>query len=153
MRHEISVSEEYIDTVCEWLETWVDHEDSWIIPQFLKKHGLGWTYFKAMLETCPQLLHTFENTIAGLCSKWMFYIKENPDMPKHMQKVVMRYLRVYDNHYYDVEKEAKKEVAQNTQVSVTNYAVEDYSKARLKGLYQSLYDENVSQRRSRKASE
>jgi len=152
MRHEISVSEEYIDTVCEWLETWADHEDSWIIPQFLKKHGLGWTYFQAMIEMCPQLHHTFENTIAGLCSKWMLYAMNRSEMPRHMEKILMKYLRVYDNHAYFVDQEAKKEVAQNTQFSVKNYAVEDYSKARLKGLYKSIYDENVSQRRSRKSS-
>ena len=153
MRHEISVSEEYIDTVCEWLESWADKRDSWIIPQFLKAHGLGWTYFQALVEMCPQLRHIFETTVAGLCSKWMQYAMEKTELPRHMEKILMKYLRVYDNHSYSVDLEAKKDIAQNTTIAVTNYAVEDYSKARLKGLYQSLYDKNAKQRRSRKASE
>lgn len=153
MRHEISVSKEYIDTVCEWLEDWSDHKDSWIMPQFLKKHGLGWTYFQSMIEMCPQLRHTFENTIAGLCSKWLDYAFGKKDLPQHMQKILMKYLRVYDNHAYFVDQEAKKEVAQNTKFAVTNYATEDYSKERLEGLYKRLYDENVNKRRNRKSAE
>ena len=153
MTHKISVSKEYLDTVGEWLETWVDHEDSWIIPQFLKKHGLGWSYFQAMVETCPNLRHIFENTVAALCSKWLLYAMEKKELPQHMQKVLMKYLRVYDNQAYNVDQEASKEIVQNTTVAVTNYAIEDYSKERLEGLYQRLYDENVNQRRSRKSSE
>ena len=152
MRHQISVSPEYIETVCEWLETWAEHKDSWIIPQFLKKHGLGWTYFQAMLESDPMLRHIFETTIAGLCSKWVLYAMDKTELPRHMEKVLMKYLRVYDNHAYSVDLEAKKELAQNTTVAVSNYAIEDYSKARLEGLYQRLYDENSKQRRSRESS-
>lgn len=151
MRHEISVSPEYIESVCEWLETWAEQEDSWTIPQFLKKHGLGWTYFQSMMKMCPQLHHTFEVVIAGLCSKWLEYaMKREKDLPRHMQTVLNKYLRVYDNHAYSVEQEAKKEVAQNTTFSVTNYAIEDYSKERLEGLYKRLYDENANKRRNRK---
>ena len=153
MYHEISVSKEYIDTVCEWLETWAEQEDSRTIPQFLSKHGLGWTYFQSMMHLCPQLHHIFEVTIAGLCSKWLLYAMEKKDLPQHMQKILLKYLAVYDNHAYYVEQEAKKEIAQNTQFSVTNYAVEDYSKERLEGLYKRLYDENVNKRRNRKTSE
>ncbi len=152
MTHEISVSKEYIDTVCEWLETWSENEDSWAIPQFLKKYGLGWSYFQSMMQICPQLHHLFEVTVAGLCSKWLLYAMEKKDLPQHMQKVLMKYLRVYDNHAYHVDQEAKKEVAQYTKFAVTNYAVEDYSKERLEGLYKRLYDENANKRRSRDSS-
>ncbi len=153
MQHKISVSKEYIDTVCEWLEEWRELDDSWIIPQFLKKHGIGWTYFQSMMEMCPILHHTFETTIAALCSKWAMYAFEKKDMPQHMQKVLMKYLRVYDNHAYYVDQEAKKEVAQNTKFSITNYAAEDYSKERLEGLYKRLYDDNANKRRNRKTIE
>jgi hypothetical protein len=151
MTQEISVSKEYIDTVCDWLETWADQEDSWAVPQFLKKYGIGWTYFQGMMDICPQLHHTFEVIVAGLCSKWLLYAMEKgKDLPKHMQQVLMKYLRVYDNHAYFVDQEAKKEVARNTQFSVINYAVEDYSKERLEGLHKSRYSEQSNKRRNRK---
>jgi hypothetical protein len=151
MKHEISVSEEYIDTVCDWLENWSKEDDSWIIPQFLKKYGLGWTYFRAMMDICPQLHHIFENTVASLCSKWIEYAFNKKDLPQHMQKVLLKYLRVYDNHAYFVDQEAKKEVAEKAKFSVANYAVEDYKNQRLKGLYKSLYDANTNKRRNRKS--
>lgn len=149
MKHKISVSKEYIETVCEWLEKWAEEESSLIIPQFLKQYGLGWTYFKALMEMCPQLHHVFENTISGLCSKWLVYGMNMKDLPQHQQKILMKYLRVYDNHAYHVDQEAKKELAENTQFSVNNYAAEDYSQERLKGLYKRLYDDNINKRRDR----
>lgn len=152
MIHDISVSKEYIDTVCEWLETWAKEDDSWIIPQFLRKHGIGWTYFQGMMSICPELHHTFEVIVAGLSAKWLLYGMRKKDMPSHMQKVLMKYLRVYDNHAYHVDQEAKKELAEKTKFSVNNYATEDYSKERLEGLYKRLYDENANKRRSPKSS-
>lgn len=153
MQHEISVSKEYIETVCEWLEAWAAEEDSWILPQFLKKHGIGWSYFRSLMDICPELHHTFEVTIAGLCTKWVLYAFSNKkDLPQHMQKILMKYLRVYDNHAYSVDQDAKKEIANNTKFAVNNYAIEDYSKERLTGLYKSLYDASVNKRRSGKPS-
>lgn len=147
MKHNISVSKEYIDTVCRWLEKWADKKDSLIIPQFLKKYGLGWSYFQAMLEICPQLNHIFENTIAGLCSKWLAYGLDNKEIPAHMRCILNKYMRVYDNHAYYVDQQAKKELTENTQFSVKDYEIEDYSQARLKGLYKRLYEENTNKSR------
>lgn len=152
MAHKISVSKEYLDTLGEWLEEWAQQEDSWIMPQFLKKHGIGWSYFQSMIEMCPLLKNIFETTIAGLCSKWVLYAFQKKDMPAHMQKVLMKYLRVYDNHAYYVDQEAKKEVAEHTKFAVTNYAVEDYSNERLEGLYQRLYDAQSNKRRGGKSA-
>lgn len=128
MAHEISVSEEYIDTVCDWLEKWSKQKDSWIIPQFLKKHGIGWSYFRGMIEAHPELHHVFEVTISGLCEKWFFYAMEKESFPKHMEKILMKYLRVYDSHAFFIEQEAKKEIEQSVKFSVTEYAIEDWSK-------------------------
>lgn len=153
MAHQISVSKEYIDTVCEWLNEWSERRDSWTIPQFLKEFGLGWTYFNALMEICPQLHLQFEVVIAGLHSKWLLYAMEQKEIPQHIQKILMKYLRVYDNHAYHVDKEARKEIAEKTKFAVTNYAVEDYSQERLEGLYKRLFDENVDKRRDRKPAE
>ena len=150
MQHQISVSPEYIDTVCEWLEKWSQNEDSWSVPQFLKEYGIGWTYFKAMMDICPQLHNIFETVVSGLHSKWMEFARNTKDMPIHMHKVLMKYLRVYDNHAYSVDQEAKKEIDQQTKMAPDNYAVEDYSKERLEGLYKRFYDAQSNKRGNRK---
>lgn len=148
MRHQISVSKEYIETVCDWLESWSEEESSWTIPQFLKKHGIGWSYFQAMMLIDPQLHNTFEIAIATLHDKWIMYAFDKKDIPQHLQKILMKYLRVYDNHAFYVEQEAKKELAENAEVNVNEYTTEDYKKERVEGLYKRFYDENVNKRRS-----
>lgn len=152
MAHNISVSKEYLDTVCDWLESWSLEEDSWIIPQFLKKYGLGWSYFHALMALNPELFHSFEVVVSGLAAKWMLYGFSKSDLPTHMQKIMMKYLLIYDTHALEVEKEAKNE-SDKPKFSVTDYATEDYSKERLEGLYKRLYELNVDKRRSSKSSE
>ena len=143
MAHEISVSEEYIDTVCDWLEKWSRHKDSWIIPQFLKAHGIGWSYFQGMMEAHAQLHHIFEITISGLCEKWLLYAMGKESLPRHMEKILMKYLRVYDNHAYYVDKEAKKEINQPIKFDlIGDYETDDYPQKLPEGLHQSLSDKN-----------
>ena len=142
MLKEVSVSKEYIDTVCDWLESWAKKDSSWAIPQFLKKHGIGWPYLRSMMDISPLLHNVFEVTVSGLCEKWMLYGMNTDYVPKHMVKIMTKYLNVYDSHAYFVDQEAKKDVAQNTRFSVNNYDIEDYSAEQLKGLYRKLYDTN-----------
>jgi len=152
MQREITVSKEYIETVCEWLEEWAKSEKSLIIPQFLKKHGIGWSYFKSMMDISPMLHNTFEVTVAGLCSRWMLYAFQQEDVPKHMKSIIVKYLRVYDYHASFIDQEAKKELDQNARFSVNNYAIEDYSKEQLKGLYSRMYETNDKKRRPKKSN-
>ena len=152
MSREISVSKEYIETVCDWLENWAKKESSWIIPQFLKKHGLGWSYFQAMMDISPLLHNVFEVTVSGLCSKWMTYAFEKDDVPKHMKSILIKYLRVYDSHASFIDQEAKKDLDQHARFSVNNYEIEDYSKKELEGLYRKLYASNDKKRSLKKPS-
>ena len=146
----VDVSEEYLESVCEWLEEWSNQEDSLIIAQFLKKHGIGWSYFKHFLALSPQLENTFEITISGLCEKWLLYAMEKKnDMPQHMQKIVMKYLRVYDNHSYAVDLEAKKELAREQPTQSPEYKNENYAKKQLKGVYKQIYELNTDKSRSK----
>lgn len=151
----LNISDEYLESVCEWLEEWSREKDAWIMAQFLKKHGIGWTYFKYFLTISPRLTNVFEKTIAGLCEKWLFYAMRAEKLPSHMQKVVMKYLRAYDNHAYDVEIEARKSVAaaaaREAALAEANpdaYRKEDYAKEELEGLYKDIYERNTNKSRS-----
>ncbi len=149
----VTVSDEYLEIVCDWLEKWSEHKDSWIIAQFLKKHGIGWSYFKHFISISPKLENIFEVTIAGLCEKWLLYAMKKDEMPRHMQKILMKYLRVYDNHAYAVDLEAKKEIAREEIIpSHTEYVKEDYTKKQLEGVFKRIYELNTNKRRNKQAS-
>lgn len=148
----VTVSEEYLETVCDWLEKWATHDDSWIIAQFLKKHGIGWSYFKHFISISPKLENIFETVIAGLCEKWLLYAMKKENMPFHMQKILMKYLRVYDNHAYDVDQQAKKEIAREETAPTHNYVKEDYTQHQLEGVFKHIYELNTDKRRNKRAS-
>lgn len=148
----VNVSDEYLETVCGWLNKWATQKDSWIIAQFLKKYGIGWSYFKHFLNLSPKLENIFEATMAALCEKWLLYAMEKKNMPQHMQRVLMKYLRAYDNHSFDMEKEAKKELASEETKAALNYVKEDYAQQKLEGVYKRIYELNTNKRRSRKTS-
>ena len=148
MKYEISVSEDYIESLCERLEEWSNEKDSFAIPQFLKLNGIGWSFFQSIMESHPKLRNQFEVTIAGLYSKWFDYAMRSKSLPNHIDKILTKYLRVYDSHAFQVETELKKEVSEITKIITKNYAVEDYSKERLEGLYKSLYESESNKRRS-----
>lgn len=148
----VTVSEEYLETICEWLEKWADHKDSLIIAQFLKKHGIGWSYFKHFISISPKLENIFETTIAGLCEKWFLYAMNTDEIPFHKQKILMKYLRVYDNHAYDVDQQAKKEIAREETGSKTDYVKEDYTQKQLEGVFKHIYELNTDKRRNKQAS-
>ncbi len=151
MRH-IQVSDEYLETVCNWLEDWMKESDSWIIAQFLKKHGIGWSYFKHFLTISPKLKNIFEVAVATLCEKWVLYAMTKKNLPSHMQKVILRYLRVYDNHAYDLELESKKELAREETTAALDYVKEDYAKEQLEGVFKRIYELNSNKRRGKSAS-
>lgn len=148
----VTVSDEYLETVCDWLEKWAAHKDSWIIAQFLKKHGIGWSYFKHFISISPKLENIFETTIAGLCEKWLLYAMKKESLPSHMQRILMKYLRVYDNHAYDVDQEAKKEIAREETADKNDYVKEDWAQKQLEGVFKDIYEYNTDKRRNKQAS-
>ena len=147
--YDVKVSDEYLDTICDWLDAWVEKDDSWAIPQFLKEYGIGWSYFKQFLDISPKLQNTFEVVISMLHTRWLSYAMQKDEMPRHMQTILLRYLKVYDNHSYWVETEARKEIAQESQLNFINFESENYSDAKLQGLYKQIYDDNANKRRDR----
>jgi len=144
------ISDDYIESIGEWLIEWRDEPDSWILAQFLRRYDIGWSYLQYFVKVSPRLKNIFETTIATLCEKWLMYAMKAEKLPAHMQKVVMKYLRVYDNHAFSVEKEAREAVAAEAARAAANpegYEREDYSKEELNGLYSDIYERNVNKSR------
>lgn len=145
-RRNVTVSEEYLDDLGEWLKEWAQKKDSMILAQFCRKYGIGFSYLKHFTTVSQQLANIYEVAIASLCERWLMYAIDTKEMPQHMQKIIMKYLRAYDHHSFDQEMEARKEVVREENNSIANYVKEDYSKERLEGIYKHLYDQNVNKR-------
>jgi len=145
----IQISQEYIDTVISWLEEWVADPQAMVIPQFLAKHGISWKYLKGMREIAPSLDNAFEVTIAKLHAKWLDLAFKKDELSRHLTSILMRYLRVYDDHAYEVEANARREIAEaNAGASLAIYESEDFKQLKLSGRFEEIYRSNVDRRRS-----
>lgn len=145
----IQISPEYIETLCSWLEEWGNDPLSMVVPQFLSKHGISWKYFKAMKEAAPLLENTFEVVIAKLHTRWMELAFKKDDLSRHLTSILMRYLKVYDDHAFEIETKAKREIAEATSgVPLKVYESEDFKKLKLSGHFEEIYNSNVNRRRS-----
>lgn len=151
MAYKVNVSEEYLDTVASWLETWGEKPSSLVISQFLSEYGIGWSYFKQFRDLSPKINNIFETVIAKLHARWVDYAFQKKDLPRHLTSLLMRYIRVYDDHAYQLETDAKKEIAESSAgINFTRYKSENYSDADLQGIYKKFYELNEKKRKRRK---
>lgn len=147
---EVQVSEEYLDTICDWLDSWIEKPQSKTIPQFLKEYGIGWSYFNQFLDISPKLRNTFEVVVSKLHCKWIDLAFANENLPKHQHSILMKYIRAYDSHVWEMELKAKKEIENESLVKFIKFGSENYKDARLQGLYKRMYEQNANKRRDRK---
>lgn len=150
---EVNVSDEYLDSLCEWMLEWVKDEKSLTIPQFLAHKGIGYPYFKYFVWRSPKVANTFEVVKAILNTRWLQKGLGNSDLPAHRAKMLMRYLRLYDSHALDVEEESRKAIAEAEVKADMRYFAESYAREKLDEPYRGLYDENVDKRRGSKKAE
>tara|TARA_Y100000034_G_scaffold134987_1_gene205160 strand:- start:1393 stop:1854 length:462 start_codon:yes stop_codon:yes gene_type:complete len=144
----IQVSEEYLESLAQWMEEWVKLESSLTIPQFLKAKGIGYQYLKYFIYISPLVQNTFEVMKATLFTRWLDMAMSKEKMPAHRAGVLMRYIKYYDSHTFDLDQEARKEIASLEQQSELMYKAENYANEDLKGIHRELYDQNVDKRGS-----
>jgi len=144
----IQVSEEYLLSLVEWMEEWVKDEEALTIPQFLKAKGIGYQYLKYFVYISPLVQNAFEIMKATLFTKWLKMALSKEKMPAHRAAVVMRYIKYYDSHTFDLDQEARKEISNLEQQSELIYKADNYADEDLKGIHRELYDENVNKRGS-----
>lgn len=145
-QRKVNVSEEYLETLCSWMQEWGADKKNMIIAQFCSRYGIGFGYLKYFVCISPKLANIYETTLATLCERWLLYAMKTKDMPNHMHKVVMKYLRAYDHQSYYQDLEARKELAYEKTSTDPNFIKEDYSKEQLDGIYKQLYEQNVNKR-------
>jgi hypothetical protein len=150
---EYQVSIEYLETLCEWMIEWAEKEDSLIFPQFLTKRGIGYSYFNYFRHICPRVNNIYEVIISKLCTKWLRIGMTTKDMPQHQQKLLSRYIRIYDQLAFETETEARKIVAEAKTQKECEFFAENYSKQKLDGVYKEIYDKNDNKRRDSEKAE
>ena len=143
----IQVSEEYLDTICEWLNEWVKKKTSLTISQFLEEKRLGYPYLKYFCHISDKVNNTFEVVKSILHNRWFNYGMRQHKLAPHKIKMLMKYLRHYDGYGLDIETQVKQAVAQaEVEAQMIPY-IENYANDELSGPYQSIYDENDSKRK------
>ena len=147
---EIQVSDEYLDSLCDWMMEWVKKDSSLTIPQFLKERGIGYPYFKFFIWRSPKVNNVYEVMKSTLFCKWLNMGLYDKDLSQHKAKILMRYINLYDSHGFDLQQEAKNEESVATKTAELNYITENYAQEKLNATYQSFYDRNVNKRRDRK---
>lgn len=149
---EVTVSDEYLDDLCEKMTEWAKGPDNLTIPQFLKERGLGYPYFKFFIWKSPKVNNTYEVMKSTLFTKWlkMALDPKEKDIAAHKAKVIMRYINLYDSHGYDMQQQAKIEEAEATKTVELQFMAETYAKEKLDAEYESFYERNDNKRRNRK---
>lgn len=145
-------SDEYLDKLNKTLWSWIeDNPDAYTFPEFLKSVRVGWSFFRWCVSMDPQLKNTFEVVQSILHGRWL----KHAFMDKifsHREKVLLRYLRIYDAHSLQIERDMKAQVDSEVERAkiFANYEVETYKNEQLEGKPAEIYEKNLNKRRSKK---
>lgn len=143
----IQVSEEYLETVCEWMIEFANKEDSYTVPQFVQFKGIGYQYIKYFCAINDKVSNTFEIMKSVLHNRWLLLAMRLEELPAHRSKMLMRYLKLYDSHGLDVELEVKSAIAEVETKTNMRVTADNYAAAELQQPYTGIYESNDNKRR------
>lgn len=151
MRH-IQVSEEYLDSLCDWMLEWSAKKNSYTLPQFLDWKGLGFPYLKQFCSQSEKVRNTYEVMKARLHNRWLNMVLTLDELPAHRSKVVLRYIRLYDSHALFEEREMKRAVEETRALTEMKIYADNYAREELQQPYRGIYEKNDDKRRGGKES-
>ncbi len=140
-------STEYIETICDWMDDFKRDPDNIFVPQFLNKHGIGWSYMQELITASEQIKNAFDVMIAALCCRWMdIAMVRSHNVSKNFHSLISRYLELYDNHAFltnIVRNHSKSSVIQeNKMEKQLRFEKENFSKKSISKEYQNFWDAN-----------
>lgn len=148
MVHKIKVSDEYIESLCQWLDEWSSSDEALTIPQFLAQYGIPWKHLDQIMNHHPLVDSAFQIAAARLHSRWLQKAIDTKKLSRHLSGIMFRYLEVYDSHAFKVKIDARRQIADTTPVTLNVYEAEDYKNLPLQDGFKKLYDQNANKRRS-----
>lgn len=146
----ISVDEAYVELLCQKMLEWVKLPDSYIIPQFLQYHGIGYPYLKYLINFHPEVCNTFDVMNAILTNRWFFFGINSDELAPHKVKMLMKYLSLYDSHATDMHEESKIRIADADRNSQIKYIIDKYNRSKIKQPYKEIYDKNDKKRKKKR---
>lgn len=140
-------SEEYIDTICEWMQSFQKDSRNVFVPQFLMQHGIGWDYMHKLLESSERIRNTFDVMVAALCCRWMdLAMLRSHNISKNYANLVTRYLTMYDGHAFSTQqKQGYKHggIQENGMEKRLQFEKENFADKRITKEYKQFWDANV----------
>lgn len=147
MKFNVNVSDEYIDSLCEWMLEWAQKDTSLTIPQFQQERGICNFYINYFKANKPKFLKCLEITKAVLCNRWMMMGMNSEKMAPHKEKIMNRYIRLYDTYSRDLDREFKQAIAEVTPQVQKVYYTESFADRPIATPYDKHYDRNVRKQR------
>ena len=136
------MSQEYVDTLIDWLEEWRKESSSFCVFQFLARYNIGWNLFKRYLKASERLNTAFETTLAWLADRWFDFGMKKDKLPKHQQALMEYYIKRYDLREWEKEIELRKDIAVLETQAAAKYVIEEWGQAELDGRFKEIYDKN-----------
>lgn len=143
-------SEEFLSHLADSLLAWADDESALTLPQFLARSELPYSYLRYFSYMSPVVFNALEVTKAKLFCRWLEKaIDDEKKLSKAHESVLLRYLRFYDSHTYEMETQKQKELEEAKTQGEMRFAAEQYNRAKLEEPYREIYDRNIDKRRGR----
>jgi hypothetical protein len=136
----VKVSVSYVEQMTKRMIAWRSSESNKAFFKFLQSENLGWTLFKKICDHYPQTRNEFEVTCSYMAGRWLDFALDNPKMPPHLEKVMLRYLRFYDMHTFEQEAVARGTIEGAKALAIAEYIKEDYAKSQLDAPFKEIYD-------------
>jgi hypothetical protein len=137
--------QEMIDDLLEW----ADHPYSLALPQFLGLKKMPYEWVKIWNELYPEVREAWNAAKAICCQRLFNYAMAMDRLPAHKQRIVNKYLDLYDVYAWDIQQAARQD-ANKEFVEQFAYELENWKVTKLHEEYEKFFAKNAEKRRKDK---
>lgn len=96
--------EKRVDELSEALLNWLKElgPKPAITAEFFSKYKIPWNRFNQLKKKYPKLEAAYQTVCADLCVKWFNFAMKKRNLPPHQEKIILKYLFVYDTHLWQM---------------------------------------------------
>lgn len=81
-----------------------------ITSEFFSRYRIPWHKFVRLKQKYPNLDSAYQEVCTELCLKWFNYGIKNEKLSFHKQKMLEKYLHVYDPHIWEMKNQSYQEM-------------------------------------------
>ena len=116
-----------VDKLCGKFIRWVEKDSSLTIAQFMEEEKISYSFFKEAASRSKQFDDIQQMGRAKLFTRWLARGMTKKAMTSANEKIVMRYLRMYDMDGLDVEAQLRGAANAAQKVTEMEYLKQSYS--------------------------